>query len=78
MVAFKIVSDNSIIVTIFEEFKKKDLKGISIMVDALFDYNYNKNLLFNVDTSIGTQSESILINFCEQTPYNYKINKIIK
>jgi hypothetical protein len=76
MVAFKIVSDNSIIVTIVKEFKKKDLNGISIIVDALFENNYNSNLFFNLDIRLDKQCESLLKNYCDRTPYNYQINRI--
>lgn len=76
MVSFKIISDKSIIVTIINDFKNKDLKGISILVDALFENNFNKNLHFLIDNKIENQCKHALENYCEQTPYNYQINRL--
>lgn len=76
MISFKIISEKSIIVTIVNEFKKKDLKGVSIIVDALFESDYTKSLQFYVDNNLDNQHKLLLENYCERTPYDYQINKI--
>lgn len=75
MVAFKIISDHSLIITIIKEFKSQDLSGVSTIVDALFDGSYDKKLLFNLDAQIDMQSELLLVNYFKASPYNFQILK---
>ena len=74
MVSFKIKSDDSLTVLVAKEFNALEKERVSLMIESLFDTMQGK-IYFDIAQSVKYISLKMIVDFCENLPYNYVIKQ---
>lgn len=75
MVSFKIKSDESLTILVAQEFNTSEKERVTLMIESLFDTNMQGQIYFDISQNVKKISLKMILDFCENLPYNYVITQ---